>query len=181
MTFNIDPQLAAIVVAAVLLGLFLGLAIRAPLRRKADVLTERVAGLERERAGLQADRERLAAEVKAREAQIRPLADEIDKLRRDFARASAGQAPKPVSEIDLGDLRLLKGVGAKFADRLRAAGINRIDQIAGWTAADAQVMDGQMGDFKGRIESDQLIEQARLLHEGRHTEYETRFGKIGPA
>jgi len=84
-------------VAAVLLGLFLGLAIRAPLRRKADVLTERVAGLERERAGLLADRERLSAEVKAREAQIRPLADEIDKLRRDFARASSGQAAKPVS------------------------------------------------------------------------------------
>jgi predicted flap endonuclease-1-like 5' DNA nuclease len=181
MTFNIDPQLAAVVIAALLLGLFLGLALRSPLKRKAAVLAERVAGLERERAGLQAERERLTAEVKAREAQIRPLADEIDKLRRDFARASAGQTPKPASEIDLGDLRLLKGVGPKFADRLKAAGINSLDQIAGWTAADVQVMDGQMGDFAGRIASDQLVEQARLLHEGRLTEYETRFGKIGPA
>ena len=181
MTLNIDPQLAAIIIAAVLVGLFLGLAIRAPLRRKADVLAERVTGLERERAGLQADRERLTAEVKAREAQIRPLADEIDKLRRDFARASAGQPAKPAGEIDLADLRLLKGVGPKFADRLKAAGINSLDQIAGWTAADVQVMDGQMGDFAGRIASDQLVEQARLLHEGRLTEYETRFGKIGPA
>lgn len=185
MTFNIDLQLAAIGIAAFLLGLFIGLALRAPLRRKTDVLKERVSGLERERAGLLDDRERLAAEVKTREAQIRPLADEIDKLRRDFARTSAlsstGQPSSQASQVDLADLRLLKGVGAKFADKLRAVGINSIDQIAGWTSADAQVMDGQMGEFRGRIGSDQLIEQSQMLHQGRHTEYETMFGKIGPA
>jgi len=181
MTFNIDPQLAAIGIAAFLLGLFIGLALRAPLRRKTDVLKERVSGLERERASLMDDRERLTAEVKTREAQIRPLADEIDKLRRDFARTSAGRPSPQAPQVDLTDLRLLKGVGAKFADKLRAAGINSIDQIAGWTSADAQVMDGQMGDFRGRIASDQLIEQAKMLHQGRHTEYETMFGKIEPA
>ncbi|WP_439534465.1 hypothetical protein [Polymorphobacter sp.] len=181
MTMTLDPQLVVIALAALLIGLFIGLALRSPLKRKADVLGERVAGLERERAALTSDRERLTGELKAREAQIRPLADEIDKLRRDFARTKPGHEPLAATAYDPEDLRQLKGVGPKFADKLAAVGITRIDQIAGWTQTDAAVIDGQMGEFKGRIASDQLVDQARLLHEGRMTEYETRFGKIGPA
>jgi predicted flap endonuclease-1-like 5' DNA nuclease len=180
MTMTLDPQLVVLALAALLVGVFIGLALRSGAKRRADVLTERVAGLERERAGLTADRERLTGELKARDAQIRPLADEIDKLRRDFARAKAGDTV-PNRAIDPENLQQLKGVGAKFAEKLAAAGITRIDQIAGWTATDAGVIDGMMGDFKGRIASDQLIDQARLLHEGRMTEYETRFGALGPA
>jgi predicted flap endonuclease-1-like 5' DNA nuclease len=181
MTMTLDPQLVVIALAALLMGLFIGLALRSPAKRRAAVLGERVTGLERERAGLEAERDRLSGELKAREAQIRPLADEIDKLRRDFARSKPNGTMLSDPGIDPEDLRLLKGVGPKFAEKLAAAGITRIDQIAGWTATDAQVIDGQMGDFRGRIASDRLIEQARLLHEGRMTEYETMFGKLGPA
>jgi predicted flap endonuclease-1-like 5' DNA nuclease len=173
---TIDPQLLVIAGVALLIGLFLGLAIRAPLKRRAAVLEERIKGVERERATLSAERDRLLGEVKTREAQIGPLAAELDKLRRDFARAQ-GQAP--VAAMAVTELTALKGVGPKFAEKLRAAGIESLAQIAGWSASDVQVIDSQMGDFAGRIGADRLVEQARLLHEGRLTEYEALFGRLG--
>jgi hypothetical protein len=47
MTYSIDPQLLAVAVVALLLGLVLGLAIRAPLKRRVAVLDERNDGLAR--------------------------------------------------------------------------------------------------------------------------------------
>lgn len=183
MTYSIDPQLLAIAVVALLLGMLLGLAIRAPLKRRVAVLDERNAGLARERDTANIERDRLVTELKAREAQIRPLSDEVDKLRRDFARARVGSeaaaSPQETRNIDPLDLGQLKGVGAKFGEKLNAAGITRIDQIAGWTGADVPVIDAQMGEFRGRIEGDRLVEQAVLLTQGRYTEYETLFGKLG--
>ncbi|MEY2883715.1 MAG: hypothetical protein RL490_1439 [Pseudomonadota bacterium] len=185
MTYQIDPQLLVVAIVALLLGLFIGLTVRAPLKRRVAVLDERNNGLTRERDTALAERERLAVELKAREAQIRPLSDEVDKLRRDFARAraqgDAAATPAETRRIDPLAITQLKGVGAKFAERLNHAGITRIDQIAGWSGADIEVIDGQMGDFRGRIAGDRLVEQARLLTEGRYTEYETLFGKLGPA
>jgi predicted flap endonuclease-1-like 5' DNA nuclease len=178
MEFSIDPQLLAIAVAALLLGMLIGLAIRAPLKRRVAVLGERNDGLTRERDNAQTERDRLITELKAREAQIRPLSDEVDKLRRDFARTQRGDAALAAPAVDPGNLAHLKGVGAKFGEKLAAAGITRIDQIAGWSGADISVIDAQMGEFRGRIEGDRLVEQARLLSEGRVTEYETLFGKL---
>ena len=178
MQYTIDPQLLAVAVVALVLGLFIGLAIRSPLKRKVAVLNERNDGLGRERDTAIAERDRLTTELKAREAQIRPLSDEVDKLRRDFARAQRGDAALAAPSVDLGNLSQLKGVGAKFGEKLGQAGITRIDQIAGWTGADISVIDAQMGDFRGRIEGDRLVEQAQLLREGRLTEYETLFGKL---
>jgi predicted flap endonuclease-1-like 5' DNA nuclease len=184
MTYSIDPILLTTAIVALLVGFLIGFAIRAPLKRKAAVLQERNDGLTRERDTAIADRDRLGTELKAREAQIRPLADEIDKLRRDFARARAGSeaaaTPLEARSIDPLNLNQLKGVGAKFAEKLAAAGITRLDQIAGWSGGDVAVIDAQMGDFRGRIEGDRLVEQATLLTQGRYTEYETLFGKLGP-
>ena len=183
MTYTLDPQLLIAAIVALVLGILIGLAVRAPLKRKTAVLGERNDGLTRERDAANAERDRLAVELKAREAQIRPLSDEVDKLRRDFARARAGSeaaaTPAEIRHVDPLALGQLKGVGAKFADRLAAAGITRLDQIAGWSGADVQVIDAQMGDFRGRIAGDRLVEQAKLLTEGRSTEYETLFGKLG--
>ncbi len=182
MTYSIDPLTLAVAIVALILGLMIGLAIRAPLKRKVAVLGERNDGLIRERDAANAERERIATELKAREAQIRPLSDEVDKLRRDFARARAGGDAAAIpagAAIDPMALSQLKGVGAKFADKLAAAGITSLDQIAGWNSADVQVIDGQMGEFRGRIEGDRLVEQAQLLTQGRYTEYETLFGKLG--
>lgn len=183
MTYTIDPLLTIIAVVALVLGVMIGLALRSGTKRQVAVLGERNAGLERERDTAYAERDRLGTELKAREAQIRPLSDEVDKLRRDFARGRGpGETAALAGEsraVDPLDLRQLKGVGGKFAEKLNAAGITRIDQIAGWSGADVPVMDAQMGEFRGRIEGDRLVEQAKLLTEGRYTEYETLFGKLG--
>ena len=80
MQYTLDPQLIAVALVALLLGLMIGMAIRSPLKRRVAVLNERNDGLARERDGAQAERERLIVELKARDAQIRPLSDEIDKL-----------------------------------------------------------------------------------------------------
>jgi predicted flap endonuclease-1-like 5' DNA nuclease len=178
MEYSIDPQLITIAVVALLLGILIGVAIRAPLKRRIAVLGERNDGLTRERDTARAERDRMSTELKARDAQIRPLSDEVDKLRRDFARAQRGDAALATPAVDMGNLAHLKGVGTKFGEKLAAAGITRIDQIAGWSSADSSVIDAQMGDFQGRIEGDRLVEQAKLLSEGRVTEYETVFGKL---
>jgi predicted flap endonuclease-1-like 5' DNA nuclease len=178
MQYSIDPQLFIVAVVALLLGILIGLAIRAPLKRRVAVLNERNDGLTRERDTAIAERDRMITELKAREAQIRPLSDEVDKLRRDFARAQRGEAALAAPSVDLSNLAQLKGVGAKFGEKLGQAGITRIDQIAGWSGADISVIDAQMGEFRGRIEGDRLVEQAKLLSEGRLTEYETLFGKL---
>ena len=183
MTYSIEPVMLLSVAVALIIGVLIGLALRSGLKRRSAELTERVAGLTRERDLAFVERDRLTTDLKARDAQIRPLSDEVDKLRRDFARARAGgetvATPVEGRSVDPLDMAQLKGVGVKFADRLRRTGINRIDQIAGWNPADAEVIDGQMGEFRGRIASDRLVEQAKLLTEGRYTEYETLFGKLG--
>nr|WP_310523776.1 hypothetical protein [Polymorphobacter sp.] len=180
MTYTIDPLLAAIAIVALILGILIGLAIRGGLKRKVAVLNERNQGLTRERDTANTERDRLALELKAREAQIRPLSDEVDKLRRDFARAGNQATAIPHESRTTNPLALdqLKGVGPKFADKLSSAGITSLDQIAGWSGADIQVIDTHMGEFRGRIEGDRLVEQAKLLTQGRYTEYETLFGKL---
>lgn len=73
----------------------------------------------------------------------------------------------------------MKGVGPKVAALLNGLGVTRFDQIAGWTDADVDRVDAQLGAFKGRIRRDQWVDQARLLAAGDTAGYEARFGKLG--
>jgi predicted flap endonuclease-1-like 5' DNA nuclease len=76
------------------------------------------------------------------------------------------------------DLTMMKGVGGRFAAKLNEIGVFHFRQIADWTPEDARIADSRLDTFRGRIERDQLIEQARLLAAGRITEYEARFGRL---
>lgn len=76
------------------------------------------------------------------------------------------------------NLRLLKGVGPKLAALLTQIGVTRFDQIAGWNEADIERVDGQLGNFKGRIVRDNWIEQARFLASGDIAGFEAKFGKL---
>ncbi|WP_371039003.1 50S ribosomal protein L21 [Rhodosalinus sp. FB01] len=60
------------------------------------------------------------------------------------------------------DLRKLSGVGPKLAEKLNAAGITSFAQIAAWTEEDVARIDEQLS-FKGRIEREGWIEQAKAL------------------
>jgi large subunit ribosomal protein L21 len=60
------------------------------------------------------------------------------------------------------DLKLLSGVGPTLEKKLHAAGVTTFAQIAGWTPEDVAAFDEKL-NFKGRIEREGWIEQARTL------------------
>jgi predicted flap endonuclease-1-like 5' DNA nuclease len=79
------------------------------------------------------------------------------------------------------DLTRLKGLGPRLNALLGQLGVSRYDQIAAWTPADIARIDAQLGSFRGRIERDGWVEQARLLAAGDVAGFEAKFGKLdGP-
>ncbi len=78
-------------------------------------------------------------------------------------------APKkaaPKAEATGGDdLKKLSGVGPALEKKLHAAGVTTFAQIAAWTPEDVADMDAKLA-FKGRIEREGWIEQAKKLAEG---------------
>ena len=77
------------------------------------------------------------------------------------------------------NLQCLKGVGPKFAQMLNARGIIRYDQLAQMTAAEIDLLDGQLGPFRGRLQRDRIVEQADYLARGDEDGFEARFGSLG--
>ncbi|MFV0644926.1 MAG: hypothetical protein ACK5NN_10580 [Sphingomonadaceae bacterium] len=75
------------------------------------------------------------------------------------------------------DLTRIKGVGPKLAEMLNQLGIHTFREIAGWSDADIDRIDAQLGRFQGRIQRDSWVEQAQLLAQGDLAAYESRFGK----
>lgn len=76
------------------------------------------------------------------------------------------------------DLKLIKGVGPKLEQTLNALGIWHHSQIAGWRKKEVEWVDGQL-KFKGRIERDDWIKQAKALAKGEATEFSKRAAKSG--
>lgn len=86
------------------------------------------------------------------------------------------EAPPPSDEGD--DLTRIKGLGPKISTALRALGVTRYAEIAGWTEEDVARIDAQLGAFAGRATRDNWIEQAKLLAGGDTAAYEAKFGKL---
>ncbi|MEM7271123.1 MAG: NADH-quinone oxidoreductase subunit NuoE [Pseudomonadota bacterium] len=74
------------------------------------------------------------------------------------------------------DLKLIKGVGPKLEGVLNDLGIYHFDQIAGWSRAEIAWVDDRL-KFKGRIERDDWIGQAKVLGGGGTTEFAERAEK----
>ncbi len=60
------------------------------------------------------------------------------------------------------DLKRIRGIGVLIEKRLNAMGIARYEQIANWTSGEIDRV-SQMLEFKGRIERESWVEQARIL------------------
>ena len=71
------------------------------------------------------------------------------------------------------DLKKIKGVGPKLEGILHDMGIFHFDQIAKWTAQEIAWVDERL-KFKGRIERDGWIDQAKTLAAGGETEFSSR-------
>lgn len=103
----------------------------------------------------------------------------IDSAPAASASVSPVPAPAPVAAAGSGDdLTRIKGVGPKLRDLLASLGVTRFEQVAGWSEADIDRIDAQLGQFEGRIRRDNWVEQAKLLAAGDMAGYESRFGKL---
>ncbi|MEP2707878.1 MAG: NADH-quinone oxidoreductase subunit E [Roseibium sp.] len=71
------------------------------------------------------------------------------------------------------DLKKLKGVGPKLEGTLNELGFFHFDQVASWGAEEIAWVDSRL-KFKGRIERDGWIAQARILASGEDTEFSKR-------
>ena len=76
------------------------------------------------------------------------------------------------------DLQKLKGVGPKFAAMLNQRGIIRFDQLSGLAPSQVDMLDAEMGPFRGRFASDRIIEQADYLARGDLDGYRAKFGAL---
>ena len=85
----------------------------------------------------------------------------------------------PAAIGDPDNLMDVKGIGPALNKLLVSLGVTRFDQIAAWTSEHVAIVDGHLGAFKGRIERDSWVVQARLLADGAVEEFERRFGTIG--
>lgn len=103
----------------------------------------------------------------------------IDSAPAASSPVSPVPAPAPVAAAGSGDdLTRIKGVGPKLRDLLASLGVTRFEQVAGWSEADIDRIDAQLGQFEGRIRRDNWVEQAKLLAAGDMAGYESRFGKL---
>ncbi len=74
------------------------------------------------------------------------------------------------------DLKLISGVGPKLERVLHGLGIYTFAQISGWKKAERDWVDGYL-KFKGRIDRDDWVKQAKALSKGGVEEYIRIFGK----
>jgi len=93
-------------------------------------------------------------------------------VRSEAFRAPDSMAPSAPAKPD--DLKRIRGVGLLIERKLNAMGISTYEQVANWTADDVGTVNAKL-EFKGRIERENWIEQARILASGGHTDFSRRF------
>ena len=107
-------------------------------------------------------------------AAVTPAArSDISGLRSVKSGAFQSRASESARSGPPDDLKRIRGVGVLIEKRLNAMGITNYDQIADWTAEDISRFSQQL-DFKGRIERENWVEQARILAAGGFTEFSRR-------
>lgn len=91
-------------------------------------------------------------------------------------REQSAMVPPAATPEVFDDLKRIRGIGVLIEKRLNALGVSTYDQIAKWTAIDVERVSDSL-DFKGRIERENWIEQARILATGGQTEFSRRVDK----
>jgi predicted flap endonuclease-1-like 5' DNA nuclease len=94
-------------------------------------------------------------------------------VRSEAYRGEDHFAPPPSARLP-DDLKRIRGIGVLLERKLNAMGVTTYEQIANWTADDVGTVNNKL-EFKGRIERENWIEQARILASGGHTDFSRRF------
>ncbi|WP_422376571.1 NADH-quinone oxidoreductase subunit E [Roseibium sp.] len=116
-----------------------------------------------EKAAKKADEPKPASKAKPKAA---PEADaEVAEKAPELLKEARGGKPD--------DLKMLKGVGPKLEATLHELGFFHFDQVASWGPEEVAWVDSRL-KFKGRIERDGWIEQAKVLASGEDTEFSKR-------
>ena len=106
------------------------------------------------------------AETKAKPAPKAKAAPKAEAKPADEKPAAKKAAPKaaakPAKAAGADDLKKLSGVGPALEKKLVEAGITSFAQIAAWTEDDIAAFDEKL-NFKGRIEREGWVEQAKTL------------------
>lgn len=92
-------------------------------------------------------------------AKAKPAAKKAAKKAEPKAQAPAAAA------AGADDLKLLSGVGPVLESKLIEAGVTSFAQIASWSPAEIEEFDEKLS-FKGRIEREGWVEQAKKLAKG---------------
>ena len=82
------------------------------------------------------------------------------------AKPAAGESKKPKAAEFNDDVKLIAGVGPALEKKLAAQGVTSLKQIAEWTPAEIERIDDELA-FKGRIEREEWVEQAKDLIAGK--------------
>lgn len=86
-------------------------------------------------------------------------------LTREASKKESGEDNRMAHEAQEDDLTKIKGIGPVNKKRLYEMGITRFEQIASWGAEDIAKVDEALS-FKGRIERESWVEQAKQLSGG---------------
>jgi NADH-quinone oxidoreductase subunit E len=89
-----------------------------------------------------------------------------DEDKPELLTAARGDAPD--------DLKKIKGIGPKLEKLCNQLGVWHFDQIASWSAREVAWVDYHLEGFKGRIERDDWVAQAKILAAGGTTEFSER-------
>lgn len=112
-----------------------------------------------------AEQAEMAKRVKNDEAKEKSVAKKAEPKAEKQAEEKKA-APKKAAKAETGDdLKELSGVGPALEKKLHEAGVTTFAQIAAWTADDIAEMDEKLS-FKGRIEREGWVEQAKELAKG---------------
>lgn len=95
-------------------------------------------------------------------------------LRSVRSQALRGEGGAPGDRVD--DLKRIRGIGVLIEKRLNALGITSYEQVANWMKTDIDSVSSQL-DFRGRIERENWVEQARILASGGQTEFSRRVDR----
>lgn len=88
------------------------------------------------------------------------------------ARVGAGARSSGAAD----DLKRIRGIGVLIEKKLNALGVSSYDQIANWTSEDIERVSRAL-DFRGRIERENWVEQARILSAGGATDFSRRLDR----
>ncbi|SLN33996.1 NADH-quinone oxidoreductase chain 2 [Roseovarius litorisediminis] len=117
-----------------------------------------------------------------KKAAVKPAAESATPAKAASKAAVTGAGKKPrvmkaPRKSGADNLKMIKGVGPKLEIMLNDLGFFHFDQISKWTENEVAWVDQNLEGFKGRVSRDNWVEQAKLLAEGKETEFSARAKK----